>query len=203
MTDLSTSFRKVSSALLLTCSLLFVLPAGVVNAAPGGMLSSSATSGTVQESLLVKSDPDESVQGSADGVRKRFSPGKVALISAVLPGYGQIYNHAAWKLPIYYGLMGYFASKAVDNNKKYLDNLYAYRADPNAAGAAMAAADRDKYRKQRNTQIVWFCITYVAGIVDAYVDTQLFGFDKIIDEKVEEAASPLDSAPSLTVSMKF
>jgi hypothetical protein len=203
MIDLRTSFRQVSAAFLLTAGLWHAVPSGVAAAAPGGMLSTTAASGSVQEALLVKEDSTATDRQMEAETGRRLSPGKVALISTALPGYGQIYNHAAWKLPIYYGLMGYFAYHAVDYNGKYNNYRHQYLADPAAPGAAALAVNRDSYRKKRNTQIVWLCIAYVAGIVDAYVDTQLYDFDKVIDEKVGAANPNGGPAPIVSVSMKF
>jgi len=204
MTDCLASFRRVSWAIFMTVCLMAGLPVHTLEAAPGGMLSSKAASGTVQEALIVSPDSTASdLKEPSDLRSKRLPPGRVALISAVLPGYGQIYNHAAWKLPIYYGLMGYFASNAVNYNSKYLDYRNQYRLDPNAPDAAAAAVNRDDYRKRRNTQIVWLCISYMAGILDAYVDAHLFDFDKITDEKVGASYPQGPAAPCLSVSMKF
>ncbi len=44
---------------------------------------------------------------------------RVCLISAVLPGYGQIYNKQYWKLPILYGTMGTAIGLAVHQNSVY------------------------------------------------------------------------------------
>ena len=35
-----------------------------------------------------------------------YNPGKAALRSAIIPGWGQIYNKKYWKLPIVYGALG-------------------------------------------------------------------------------------------------
>lgn len=199
MTELFNRFRRLSVTLLLASSLGMATPFGAVHAAPGGMLSASATSSEVRESLVANEEPAAADRQIAAENGNRLSPWKVAAISAVLPGYGQIYNHAAWKLPIYYGLMAYFAKNAIDDNGKYLDYRSQYLADRSAE----AARSRDDYRTRRNTQIVWLCIAYVAGIVDAYVDTQLYDFDRIIDEKVGASDAPAAPAPMVSVSMKF
>ncbi len=204
MSDCRASFRRVSWAVCMTVCLCIGLPGHPLEAATGGMLSSKADSGTVREALIASPDSTASDQKEPSDLRsRRLPPGRVALISAALPGYGQIYNHAAWKLPIYYGLMGYFAVNAVNYNGKYLDYRNQYRMDPNAAGAAAAAVNRDDYRKRRNTQVVWLCISYMAGILDAYVDAHLFDFDRITDEKVGATYPQGPAAPILSVSMKF
>ena len=163
------------------------------------MLSSSATSSEVQGGLVVQGDSTAAATQIEAESGRRLPPWKVAAISAVLPGYGQVYNHAAWKLPIYYGLMALFAKNAIDDNSKYNDYRSQYLVDQSPS----AAASRDDYRSKRNTQIVWLCITYLAGIVDAYVDTHLYDFDRVIDEKVGTAGQPSGPAPLLNVSMKF
>ena len=44
---------------------------------------------------------------------------KVCLISAVLPGYGQVYNKQYWKLPILYGTLGASIGLAINQGNKY------------------------------------------------------------------------------------
>ncbi|NTU69066.1 MAG: hypothetical protein HGB02_09365 [Chlorobiaceae bacterium] len=198
MTELHNRIRRFSATLLLASCLGMAIPSVNVMAAPGGMLSTSSSSTEVRGSLVAEDSTAVNRQVEAEN-GYRHSPWKVAAISAVLPGYGQVYNHAAWKLPIYYGLMAYFAKNVIDDNKKYNDYRSQFLAEPSAA----TATSRDDYRTKRNTQIVWLCLTYIAGIVDAYVDTQLYDFDRIIDEKVGATVAPPGPAPLVTVSMKF
>lgn len=44
---------------------------------------------------------------------------KMCWVSAVLPGYGQIYNKQYWKLPILYGLVGTSMGLFINENKTY------------------------------------------------------------------------------------
>ncbi len=44
---------------------------------------------------------------------------KMCWISAVVPGYGQIYNKQYWKLPILYGLVGTSMGLFINENKNY------------------------------------------------------------------------------------
>jgi len=48
-----------------------------------------------------------------------MSLSKVCWISAVLPGYGQIYNKQYWKLPVLYGLVGTSLGLFIHENNRY------------------------------------------------------------------------------------
>lgn len=196
-------FRKMVATVMLMVSLLFVFPASRLYAAPGGMLSVKAESGAVQNALVVNPDSTASQKRIERDGSTRQSPGTVALISTVLPGYGQVYNGSAWKLPIYYGLLAWFGSNALHDSDQYSKYRDLYRENPTAADAAETASQRDSYRKKRNTQIALFCVTYVLGIVDAYVDAHLYNFDKVMDEGVGTAAAPDGSTTLISVSRKF
>lgn len=171
----------------------------------GGMLLSSAAAGAVRESVFA--DPGTGVEPerpvSAADSSLRLEPWKVAMISTAVPGFGQIYNDAAWKLPIYYGLVGYFAWRAIESNSRYNDYRFAWLSNPSAPDADAVASLRDDYRETRNRHIVFLCLAYVAGIVDAYVDAQLYGFDAITGEGLAALPSGLRASPIVSVHMNF
>ncbi|MDX5436250.1 MAG: DUF5683 domain-containing protein, partial [Pontibacter sp.] len=48
-------------------------------------------------------------------------PAKAALFSAVIPGAGQVYNKAYWKVPIVYATGAVLAYFYIDNNNNYQD----------------------------------------------------------------------------------
>jgi hypothetical protein len=201
MSDRSPLYRFALKAV--TVFILAAFASGSAQAGTGGMLSNRAVTESVQDALLVSADATPAPASQPAVQPDRQTPGTVALISAVLPGYGQVYNNSVWKLPIYYGLMGYFGWKAADNNDKYEQYRDEYENDPSASGASDAAKSRDDYRAKRNTQLVLLCITYVAGIVDAYVDAHLYDFDRISDEGLSAVPVPGDTTTLLSVTRKF
>lgn len=101
------------------------------------------------------------------------------LRSAILPGWGQIYNESYWKVPIVWGTMGWFVYAWLDNNRKYnnYNDLYHQFGDNYSINYKNY---RNFYRDQRDTFAIYLCLTYFLTLVDAYVDAHLFDFS--VDE---------------------
>lgn len=130
-----------------------------------------------------------------------------AVLLALVPGLGQIYNRKYWKLPIVYGgLMGCMYA-ITWNNKNFQDYSTAYKdimydakvnpdkpeawseswqvlttMDPESAIKDSNFKDRlkrqkDYFRRYRDLSIIITVGVYALSIVDAYVDAQLFDFD--------------------------
>ena len=99
------------------------------------------------------------------------------LRSMILPGLGQYYNESYWKIPVIWGFLGYFAYKALDNNKLYNDyaSLADRQTDPNLISKYKNI--RDQARDIRDSYFVYMALTYLLNIVDSYVDAHLFDFD--------------------------
>ena len=94
------------------------------------------------------------------------------LMSAVVPGAGQIYNESYWKAPVIWGLTGWLVYNWIDNNNNYKSNkdLYAQTEDEDYRRL------RTFYRDKRDLFSIYLGLTYVLNLVDAYVDAQLFDF---------------------------
>lgn len=125
-----------------------------------------------------------------------------ALLWAILPGGGQIYNRKYWKLPIVWGGLMTCAYFISFNNRMYQEYHAAYRdlmsADPSQNTAWLAFAPQgalatdyaqyeslkgtlkrgnDYYRRYRDLSIVLAIGIYGLSMLDAYVDAELFTFD--------------------------
>jgi len=114
------------------------------------------------------------------GLRQTKSAGKAVLLSALLPGLGQIYTKSYWKLPIIWGLGGYYIYGWFKNNNRYHDyrDQYLNSINPsNPQGNLEVKNIRDFYRNQRDSFAWYFGILYLANLVDAYVTASLYDFD--------------------------
>lgn len=111
------------------------------------------------------------------------SPHKAFVRSAIIPGWGQLYNHRWWKVPLIYGGLAGLGAIIVYNNHYY--HLYVAEgnrrrdglpADPNNelskySGGYQQFYDAASYN-QRNMQLGILGVVVFWGIncVDAYID---------------------------------
>ncbi|MFL0683592.1 MAG: DUF5683 domain-containing protein [Algoriphagus aquaeductus] len=116
------------------------------------------------------------------------NPRKAVILSAILPGAGQVYNEKSWKVPILYaGFMAdiYFIGY---NNKRYVtfrDALFAFddgeaNQFPTLNRNALVR-NIEYWRQNRDMTILLLLGIYALNLVDATVDAHLSGFD-ISDE---------------------
>lgn len=123
---------------------------------------------------------------------KPHSPKRASIYSAVLPGLGQVYNKAYWKVPVIYTGLAAGVYFIVDNNDQYQDFRSAYNSRF-VNGEEIDAADytdkyqttssssllklQEFYRNQRDFATIITVGIYLINIVDAAVDAHLFHFD--------------------------
>jgi hypothetical protein len=110
------------------------------------------------------------------------SPGTAVLLSAILPGAGQVYTGRYWKVPIILGFSGYFIYEVLKLNDSYKSAQGKYvesvaNGENGGLGSAQLQYERDFYRDERDRFGFYFLLTYLLNIVDAYVDASLFDFD--------------------------
>lgn len=113
-----------------------------------------------------------------------FKPTKSALIavglSAALPGAGQLYTANYWKVPVIWGLGGYWVYEWMQNDSRYRDFRDRYAASIQPArpfGVEEYRRVRDFYRDQRDSFAWYIGFLYFLNLVDAYVDAQLYDFE--------------------------
>ncbi len=102
-------------------------------------------------------------------------PGTAILRSAILPGWGQYYNESYWKIPVFWGILGWCAYNYVTNNNNYSDYRDLYTGSNFSIESYRRL--RDYYRDQRDLFVIYMGITYLANLLDAYVDANLFDFN--------------------------
>jgi len=117
------------------------------------------------------STPADSNQVDTTFVMQKSAWGAV-LRSAVIPGWGQIYNESYWKVPIVWGVGGWFIYNYIKNNKDYKNYQRTYI----TTQVSQDKLNRDFYRDQRDLFAMYLAFTYLATLVDAYVDAHLFDF---------------------------
>jgi TM2 domain-containing membrane protein YozV len=108
------------------------------------------------------------------------SPGLAVGLSAVLPGAGQFYNESYWKVPVVMGLGGYFVYEWFQNDnlaQDYREQYEASKTPEDPDGDTRLLSVRDFYKDQRDEFALYFFILYVANLLDAYVDANLYDFN--------------------------
>jgi hypothetical protein len=135
---------------------------------PGDSLASR--SDTLRTSIDALSISGDSLSRSTGPTK---SPAIALLLSAVLPGAGQVYNESYWKVPVIAGFGIYFVSQWLQNNRLADD----YRNRYAQSGDSRDLTVRDFYKNQRDTFTWYFVILYLLNIADAYVDASLYNFN--------------------------
>lgn len=152
-------------------------------------------------------------------------PKLVVRRSLIVPGWGQITNKQAWKVPIVYGLLGGLGYYSVYLTKQYHDYRAAYynsfdsntdmRFGPtpdrlNGQGQTALKSNRDFLRNRRDFIYVTIFLSYVLNAVDAYVFAHLRPFDVSDDLSMNRTFKPnsisspmLGDVPSISLSIKF
>ncbi|WP_026955560.1 DUF5683 domain-containing protein [Algoriphagus vanfongensis] len=143
------------------------------------------------------------------------NPRKATLLSAILPGAGQVYNGKAWKVPILYaGFITdiYFIGF---NNKRYQVFREALFAFDDGEVNDFPSLNRDAlvrnveyWRKNRDLTILLLAGIYALNIIDANVDAHLSGFDISDDlalgfEPNFETLSARNQQYGFTIKLRF
>lgn len=151
--------------------------------------------------------------------QKEYSPKKAAIRSAIIPGWGQIYNKKYWKLPIVYGALGTTGAIFFYNLNNYKDLKLAYRVkynirvfndstDYNKVDPALLPLseeslrfNRDEFRRNIDYSVLVFILFWGLNVVDAAVDAHLKPFDVSPDLSLKIKPGYSDMAKTNGVSL--
>ena len=138
-----------------------------------------------QNDSMYKAHRKDSIQAKK-AVRKAIygNARKATIMSACLPGLGQIYNRKYWKAPIIYAALGGLGYWGVTNQikyKYYSNNLksqvtYSVNATP-YKNIDDLVTQKKYYQKYRDISIMLGALVYLVNIIDANVDAHLRTFD--------------------------
>lgn len=143
--------------------------------------------GTIQEA-------EETAEAKVPKVKKPHSPKKATIMSACLPGLGQIYNHKWWKVPIIYAGIGGLGYMSLNNHYEYISclNAYKYKSDPEGYTGPLTQHEKDlaerygkeqlqtykeSYRHDFELYTIILAAWYGLNIIDACVDGHLYSYD--------------------------
>ena len=138
--------------------------------------------------------------------KPNHSPKKAGILSACLPGLGQIYNGKWWKTPIVYagfGGLGYLAYSNYSDYKTYLTAYEIKTGDlpegtiPSELALQLSeyyqASQMQTYKESYRRNFELYCIIMAAwyglNIVDAIVDGHLYTYD--ISDDLSLAVDPI------------
>ncbi len=114
------------------------------------------------------------------------NPKTAILLSAIVPGLGQVYNKKYWKIPLIYGAgsaMIYAINYNQTKYKKFRDAYYTgnseqtFIIDGYVYSYEQLSYGRDFYRSYRDLSVFGFAAVYLLNVVDAMVDAYLARFD--------------------------
>ena len=156
--------------------------------------------------VLIKTDSTKIIPLSKkDSARVRLphDPRKATLYSAIVPGWGQAYNHEYWKIPVVYGALAIPVSLYIYNNHYYKMTKFAYsavyaatlqtpidksmllRINPKVLdqltgqplNLATYQSYRNTFKRDKDYSLLWFFIVWGLNVADATVFGHLKDFD--------------------------
>lgn len=153
---------------------------------------------------------------------KPHSVRKATILSAVVPGAGQVYNHIAmpkgkkkafWKVPLIYAGLGATTYLLINNQSTVMELRTEYRARENGGigdlkwqsyDDAAILTLHDQYAKWRDFSIIGVAGVYLIQIADAAVEAHFVDFD--ISEDLSMTLQPTllsFTTPGLRLSFNF
>ena len=138
----------------------------------------------------------KAITNKYDSATRAHPPRAAAFRSAVLPGWGQVYNKKYWKVPIVYAALGITGFIFIDNIKTYREYRFAYAARIKAEQQPPDSTDyfklkdlyklispgsiqeaRNRFRQYVDYSALFFILFWGLNVVDATVDAHLKSFD--------------------------
>jgi hypothetical protein len=175
---------------------------------------------TLLEQRLYSTSADAGLQEQDSEVNNEYpSPRSVLFQSMIIPGWGQITNRQAWKIPIIYGAfagIGYYTHYLHEEYKDYRAAYYNsfpenddLRFGPTperleGVNANQLQSNRNSLRNQRDFMFVVMGLAYGLNVLDAYVFAHMRSFDVSDDLSARTTIGPAilaDQNPGISVRL--
>lgn len=209
----------MSKQSIMTRLLLTVMLAMIFQKSSAVVFDNDSSKVNIADTTII----EQTKKAPRDWATWRPNPKKALLLSAVLPGAGQIYNRKFWKLPIIYGgFMGcIYAARwnsmmYDDYSQAYLDimdddpetqsynqflHLGSHITEANSGHYANVFKRRkDYYRRYRDLSYIIMIGVYAVQVVDAFIDASLSDFD-ISDDLSMSITPTIINAPTDRLSL--
>lgn len=167
---------------ILLLLILCIFCMGIAVAAPATKTDSVKTSAPLSKNRFKKRTLPNSAHHPQIAVKR----------SAIIPGYGQLYNGQWWKLPVIYAGLGALMGSAINNYHYYKQHLTVYRYYRNLTTVTKDMPEYRLYAGYRNTNITlnqlesavnsaqrdtqFYCLCFAGAwslqIIDAYIDAK-------------------------------
>lgn len=177
------------------------------------------TAAPVPIDTLIRKSPVLAEKERVDSLRRVFSPKKATIRSALIPGWGQIYNKKYWKLPLVYGALGTTAYVFFYNVKTYRELRFAYQAKykaglppvdptrPNQPGPFRDSSDYFKikpiYQRIDANSLRLYRDEFRSNVDYSVLVFLLFWGLNVVDATVDAHLKLFDVNPDLSFKMKF
>ena len=175
------------------------------------LFNGQATAQEVKDSSSTTSVKPDSTKNKT----KEFSPGVATRRSAIIPGWGQVYNKKYWKVPLVYGALGVTAGVFYYNMKTYrlLRDAYIYATDTDSTNDSLIdprfqnlsdeaiRTYRNEFRQNVDYSVLFFILFWGLNIVDATVDAHLRKFDvnDNLTLQLKQGYSPMANTTGLSL----
>ena len=210
------TFRIVFKLFLLASIFLFVVSAQAQ--VPIQADTTQEENSAQQDNIVYDLD---SVYAQADVNPELFQeistldPDKAALLSAILPGLGQIYNKQYWKLPIILGI-GFTLGYYINYNHQYyqsLQNALIAETDndpttinrfPNLTESTLNSRT-EQFRRDRDYLMIISVVAYLINVADAHISAHLeeFSINDELKLGFRPSLQPMPAVGHASLGMTF
>ena len=163
--------------------------AQVPGASPGGVIVPPPRDSVVVTPSMPRAPEPKKEAAKPDTTKHRSSPFKVMLRSAVLPGWGQVYNGKLLKAGVVVAGEGFLVYKAFTELSKENDAIDRINnSDPGTPEYDQAVEDRESHMNQKINYIWWTVAVHLLQMADAYVDANLADWSAEVGPDPAQAA---------------